>query len=76
MDQILRILAENGVGGVIAAIAIYVAWQKDKQVTSLWVKLIEKSDAMRERYHTLATELNATLEALSEALFEDDNKGD
>lgn len=72
MDEILRILAENGVGGVIAAIAIWVAWQKDKQVTTLWGQLVAKSDAMRERYHTLASELNATLEALSEALFEDD----
>jgi hypothetical protein len=74
MDEILRVLAEHGIAGVIAAIAIWIAWQKDKQVTSLWGQLVAKSDAMRERYHTLATELNATLEALSEAIFEDDKE--
>lgn len=70
MEPILTELISTGPIGIIAAIAIWIAWKKDKQVDVLYQRLAEKSEKMVEKYSILGSELNSTLQALVDALDE------
>ncbi len=67
MDILLEILRQTGLAG-IAAIAIWFAIRKDKQVTRLYDRLEAKTEKYLEKYTTLSTELNETVSALTDAL--------
>ena len=72
MEELLKQLAAFGPGGVLAAIAIFVAWKKDQQVKELYETVIQRSDQMVDRYHGALTELNATVKALVEYAEDDE----
>jgi Tfp pilus assembly protein PilE len=64
VDELLRQLAAFGPGGVIAAIAIYTAWHKDKQLQAANTAMLSMQERMLERYYAAINETNATVRAL------------
>jgi hypothetical protein len=56
----------------VTAIAVFVAYKKDRQVTALYDRLLEKSSKTADKYHTLAAELQATVKELHDSLDRDD----
>lgn len=67
MTDIMKLLGtfmDQGVLGAVAAIAIFIAWKKDKQVTALYKRLENKSEKSSEKYHNLADELGKTMESI------------
>lgn len=66
MDELLRQLAAFGPGGLIAAIAIYIAWHKDKQVQDANKAMIAMQATILDKYHGAINETNATIRALAD----------
>jgi hypothetical protein len=66
MDELLRQLAASGPIGIIAAIAIFIAWKKDQQLKALYERTLEKLEADRDRNYRTLKELNQTVGALAE----------
>jgi hypothetical protein len=64
VDELLRQLAAFGPGGVIAAISIYTAWHKDKQLQAANTSMLAMQERMLERYYEAINETNATVRAL------------
>lgn len=64
MEGVLAELAKQGILGLVATLAIYVAWRKDKQVTALYARLENRAEKMMDKYHALASELKMTLHEL------------
>jgi len=68
MEGLLLGLVKQGVFAVVAALAFWFAWRKDKQVAALYDRLEKKSEKYVEKYSELAKELNDTTTALAKAL--------
>jgi len=64
MEGILAELAKQGILGLVATLAIIVAWRKDKQVNALYSRLEARAEKMLDKYHILASELKMTLHEL------------
>jgi len=73
MEELLKLLAQGPVG-IIAALAIWVAWKKDQQLKSLYENTLVRSEKMLDRYHMAVASLNETLHTLVE--FEKQNEKD
>lgn len=70
MEGVLLEIAKQGVLGLVAVLAVIIAFKKDKQVSALHDRLEAKSDKMADKYYTLATELKETMQALTDSLEE------
>lgn len=71
IDPILQKFLEHGILGLIAALAIFVAWKKDRMVHALQDRLIEKTEKDADKYYQFATEMNNTMKALTNAVIDD-----
>lgn len=67
-DQILSKFAEHGITGLVAALALWVAWKKDRQVTELQTRLTAQAEKNAEKYHEYAMEQRDTMKALTDAV--------
>jgi len=72
MEALITDLAGQGLLGLVTAIAVFVAYKKDRQVTALYDRLLEKSSKTAEKYHSLASELQATIKELHDSLDHDE----
>lgn len=70
MEGILAELAKQGILGMVAVLAIIVAYRKDRQVNALYTRLEQKTEKMVEKYHTLAGELKETIHTLCRTIDE------
>ena len=68
MDTFLSQFASHGPIGLIAALALWAYFKKDRQVSTLYRRLEAKGEKMVERYHLLGTETVETLKALVDSL--------
>lgn len=68
LDPILTKFLEHGVVGLIAALAIWVAFRKDKQVSELQTRLVEQAEKNGQKYHEYAMEQQSTMKALTDAV--------
>jgi len=68
MESLIGDLVSHGPIGLLAAIAIWAYWKKDKQASALYRRLESRAEQMVDRYHTLGTETNETLKALIDSL--------
>jgi len=68
MDAILTQLASHGPIGLIAALALWAYFKKDKQASALYRRLESRAEQMVDRYHLLGSETNETLKALIDSL--------
>lgn len=60
--------SEYGVLGMLVIILTIALIKKDRQVTALYSRLVQKAEKDTEKYHELAEELHKTLKELAEAL--------
>ena len=65
MDELLTQLGASGPIGVIAAIAIWVAWRKALMVAELYEKMLARTEKDRELSKALAEELSKMVQTLS-----------
>lgn len=68
MDTLLQGLAASGPIGIIAAIAIFVAWKKDQQIDELNKAMLTMQEKMLDRYHLAISEVNKAVRVLHEEL--------
>ena len=68
IDALLSELFKQGLLGLLAAIALYVAHKKDQQVSNLQKRLFEKSEKDTEKYFQFALEMNNTMKSLTESV--------
>lgn len=68
MDTFLSQFASHGPIGLVAALALWAYFRKDKQVDMLYRRLECKGEQMVERYHLLGTETVETLKTLIDSL--------
>lgn len=68
IDQAIYRLIEHGVLGIAVVFLSLALIRKDKQVSSLYTRLVEKSDRGAHKYHELATEMDRTMKELSRAV--------
>jgi hypothetical protein len=66
MEHLLQQIAATGLMGLIAALALWVAWKKDAEVRECREKMIAMAEKSAERYHALAHETNQTIAMLAE----------
>ena len=64
---IKELIAQGGMG-LLAAIALYVAYKKDRMVDALYTRLVEKSEKDSDKYQQLAGVQNETMRELTEAV--------
>ena len=74
MEEILFGFVKQGGFGLIAAIALWVAITKDKQVAALYDRLEAKSEKYLEQHLQLEKELKETVGALADALEMEDEE--
>lgn len=70
MDQLISLLGNHGPMGLVAAVALWWAWKKDRQVSALTRRLIEKSEKDGDKYHQFALEATNTMKALTSAVLD------
>lgn len=63
-NQLIFSIAEYGVLGICVAALTYAVIKKDKQVNTLYLRLIEKSERDAQKYQELSVALNDTLKEL------------
>lgn len=68
MEGLIADLLKQGAFAATAAIAFWIAWRKDRQVTALYDRLEAKSEKYLEQYNRLAVELNDTIAALADSI--------
>jgi len=68
METVLIEIAKQGGFAFVAALAIWFALKKDRQVSQLYDRLERKSEKYVEKYQALSRELNDTVAALADAL--------
>lgn len=68
METLLQALGASGPIGIIAAIAIYVAWKKDQQIDELNAAMLTMQEKMLDRYHLAIAEVNKAVRVLHEEL--------
>jgi hypothetical protein len=68
MESILIEIAKQGGFAFIAAVSLWFALKKDRQVSQLYDRLERKSEKYVEKYTDLSRELNDTVSALADAL--------
>jgi len=61
-------LLEYGVLGIALVVLLIAYIRKDRQVNTLYIRLIEKSERDAHKYHQLAEALNDTLQELTDAI--------
>lgn len=66
MDELLKQLAASGPLGIVAAIAMWVAYKKDQQLQALYAKMFDNANKERELTNTLARELSRTVGVIVE----------
>ena len=74
IDALIGELFKQGLLGLLAAIALWVAYKKDNQVGNLQRRLIEKSEKDAEKYYQFAMEMNSTMKSLTEAINESERE--
>jgi hypothetical protein len=76
MDKLLEQLAASGPLGIIAALAIWVAWKKDQELKSVNALLLTKTELFLDRYHKLGYELKLTLKSWVDSVEPEDDDSD
>ena len=66
MAELLAQLGTHGILGIIAAIAIWIAYKKDQQLKELYERMLTNAEKDRDRNHLALQELNKTVGALTE----------
>jgi len=61
-DVIVQEFLKHGLAGVVALIAIYGFWKKDRENKSLYDAVLEREAKHNERYQALVREVDATLD--------------
>lgn len=65
LDEIFRQLASHGPIGVVAIIAIYVAYRKDQEYGKIVERMLAMQARQLELYHGAIHEVNKTIQALT-----------
>lgn len=66
MVDVLQKLAESGIIGAVAALAIWHAYRERSENRKLYERMITMAEKTTERYHAAMEELSRTVSALSE----------
>lgn len=66
MDELLRQLGASGPIGIIAAISIYVAIRKDRELQKANEKMLAMQEKMLGQYYAAIGETNKTVRALAD----------
>jgi hypothetical protein len=74
IDQIVLKLLEYGVLGIAVVLLTGALTRKDKQVTALYIRLIEQSDRNGQKYHELAEAMTETMEELAASITDEKRK--
>lgn len=61
MEQLLIQLLSHGPIGLVAAIALWFAWSKDKEIKRLYHRMISKEEKRAEWMSKLFSEVNQTV---------------
>ena len=67
METLLGELVKQGLLGLLAAISLWWAWKKDRQMHILYRRWLEKTERQTTKYHELATEVTETIKELARA---------
>jgi hypothetical protein len=68
MDAIIAEALKQGVLGFLTAIALWIAWRKDRQVQHLYRRWTVKGDKRAEKYHELGKEMVSTMQDMQHTI--------
>jgi len=68
IDGAVTKLIEQGILGIGVVFLAIAYIRKDKQVTALYTRLVEKSERDAQKYHELAETMDGTLKEMSQAI--------
>lgn len=66
VDEAVRALIEHGPIGIVAAIAVIAAWQKDRQVTKVYETLVAKMENITATLSQVSSEMRIVIQRMEE----------
>lgn len=75
MEDLITQLLGNGPIGLVAAISLYFAYQKDKEVKALYEQMVQREEKKTEWMTEIYRSVDATVRLLKEHVPGQDNEG-